>query len=202
MSLWLVVPVKSLREGKSRLASALEPGRRAALVEQLLVHTLDQAAQFPGLQRTLVVSACDQARRLARACGARALKERAPGGLNDGLRQAHAVLAELGATQMLMVASDLPLLSADDLEQLAAAASASMVALAPDRSGQGTNGLCVPLAAPFEFAFGANSFARHVNCVQRLGMGSVIVERAGLAFDVDLPEDLSALHALETPPAS
>ncbi|HTT37163.1 MAG TPA: 2-phospho-L-lactate guanylyltransferase [Burkholderiales bacterium] len=202
MSLWLVVPVKSLREGKSRLASALEPGRRAALVEQLLVHTLDQAAQFPGLQRTLVVSACEQARGLARACGARALKERAPGGLNDGLRQAHAVLAELGATRMLMVASDLPLLSADDLEQLAAAASASMVALAPDRSGQGTNGLCVPLAAPFEFAFGANSFTRHVSCVQRLGMGSVIVERAGLAFDVDLPEDLSALHALEMPPAS
>jgi len=200
MSLWLVVPVKSLRDGKSRLASALEPGRRAALVEQLLVHTLEQGAQFPGLQRTLVVSACEQARARARACGARALEERAPGGLNDGLRQAHTVLAELGATRMLMVACDLPLLSAVDLRHLAGGASTNTVALAPDRSGQGTNGLCVPLPTPFEFAFGANSLARHVSCAKRLGMRSVIVERAGLAFDVDLPEDLTRLHALEMPP--
>ena len=200
MSVWLVVPVKSLREGKSRLAPALEPGQRSAFVERLLAHTLEQAAQFPGLERTLVVSTCEQARARASACGARALEERAPVGLNDALCQAKTALGELGATRMLMVACDLPLLSAEDLRRLASAASAHTISLAPDRGGQGTNGLCLPLPAPFEFAFGPNSFARHLSCAQRLGMRSAIVERAGLAFDVDMPEDLTVLRALELSP--
>ena len=133
MSTWLVVPVKSLRNGKSRLSVALDAVERPQFVEWLLKRTLQQAAQFPGLDRTLVVSACEHARACAAACGAHVLGERAPGGLNSALEQAQRELQRLGVCQMLMASCDLPLLTAADLEALAAAVSTDTIAIAPDR---------------------------------------------------------------------
>jgi 2-phospho-L-lactate guanylyltransferase len=197
MSLWLVVPVRSLRDGKSRLAPALDARQRRWFVERLLVRTLERAAQFPGLKRTLVVSACNEVRAQASACGATIIEEHAPAGLNNALRQAQLALRDAGVTRMLMVSSDLPLLQPEDLQCLAAASSAGAIAIAPDRARQGTNGIGLHAAMDFDFSFGPNSFQRHLDRVQQLDVQSAIVERFGLAFDVDVPDDLVELRALE-----
>lgn len=197
MSLWLVVPVRSLRDGKRRLAPVLDTRQRFAFIDRLLVHTLEQASQFPGLERTLVVSACEEARARASAFGARVLDENAPHGLNQALRQAQLALDELEATRMMMVACDLPLLEAEDLRRLAGASSGDTIAIAPDRSRQGTNGICLQTRVAFDFSFGPNSFERHLQCARQLGLRSAIVASTGLAFDVDTPEDLAELRTLE-----
>lgn len=197
MSLWLVVPVRSLRDGKSRLAPALDAQQRRAFVQWLLVRTLERAAQFPGLERTLVVSPCNEARAQASACGAKVIEERTPGGLNNALRQAQLALREAGVARMLMVSSDLPLLQAEDLQCLAAASSAGAIAIAPDRARQGTNGMGLHAAMDFDFSFGPNSFQRHLERAQQLDVASAIVERTGLAFDVDVPNELAELRALK-----
>lgn len=197
MSLWLVVPVKSLSDGKSRLAPALEAAQRAAFIERLLGRTLEQAAQYPGLERTLVVSADEQAHARASAWGVRVLEERAPGGLNNALRQAQLALSGLGATQMLVVSCDLPLLQAEDLRRLAGASVVGTIGLAPDRARQGTNGICLQTPYAFDFSFGPDSFERHLNRVRQLDLHCAIVDRAGLAFDVDTPEDLAEFRLLE-----
>ena len=197
MSLWLVVPVRSLRDGKSRLAPALDAQQRRAFVERLLVRTLERAARFPGLEHTLVVSACNEARAQASACGATVIEERAPGGLNNALRQAQLALRVAGVTRMLMVSSDLPLLQPEDLQCLAAASSAGAIAIAPDRAQQGTNGIGLHAAMDFDFSFGPNSFQRHLERLRQLDFRSAVVERIGLAFDVDVPDDLAELRALE-----
>jgi len=194
MSLWLVVPLRSLRDGKSRLAPALDPDQRYRLVEWLLTRTLEQAAQFPGLDRTLVVSPCEQARARALAAGARVLEEHAPGGLNHALRQARLALRGFAAARMLMISCDLPLLQAEDLRRLTSASSATTIALAPDRTQQGTNGVCLGSEIDFEFSFGPDSFERHVARARRLGKRVALVERDGLAFDLDLPADLTELE--------
>lgn len=194
MSLWLVIPLRSLRDGKSRLAPALDPDQRYRLVDWLLTRTLAQAAQFPGLDRTLVVSPCEQARARALAGGAQVLEEHAPGGLNHALRQAQLVLRGFEAVRMLMISCDLPLLQAEDLQRLADASSATTIALAPDRAHQGTNAMCLGSEIDFEFSFGPDSFERHVARAQWLGKGVALVERDGLAFDLDLPADLTGLE--------
>jgi 2-phospho-L-lactate guanylyltransferase len=116
-----------------------------------------------------------------------------PGGLNDALRQAQLALRSFGAARMLMVSCDLPLLEADDLKFLADASSATTIALAPDRARQGTNGICLGSEIDFEFAFGPDSFERHVARIRRLRKRVALVERDGLAFDLDLPADLMEL---------
>ena len=102
MNPWLVIPVKSLRDGKTRLASALDPVQRREFMDRLLVRTLDQAAQFPGLERTLVVSACSETRTRATALGAHVLNESGRG-LNAALKLAHENLQQRSTTQMLVV---------------------------------------------------------------------------------------------------
>jgi len=194
MSVCLVLPLKSLRDGKTRLAAVLDAGQRAALIEELLMHSLDQAAQFPGLRNTVLVSPCEKARARAGELGVRVVDERAPG-LNQALQRAQRAVYQSGADIMLMVPCDLPLLTAKDLRCLVDSAGTRAVALAPDRFKQGTNGLCLPTSAAFEFAFGPNSYERHRSSVERLHLHAVEVDRPGLAFDVDTPSDLAQLRS-------
>ena len=197
MSTCLVLPLKSLRDGKTRLAGVLAASERAALISGLLEHVLEQAAQFPGLEQTILVSACAEARACAARYGTSVLEEKVPG-LNHALEQARITARAAGATKMLVAPCDLPLLTADDLRCLAAAASLQTIAIAADRAGTGTNGLCLPASAHFEFAFGVESYVRHRMAVERLGLRVATVERTGLAFDVDTPEDLQRLRSFES----
>jgi 2-phospho-L-lactate guanylyltransferase len=196
MGLWMVVPVRSLRDGKRRLAPGLDVVQRTALVQWLLAHTLEQAAQFPGLSRTLVVTACAEVSAWVTNQGIRVLKESPPAGLNSALRQAQSTVVALGGSRMLVVACDLPLLQAADVQHVAAAASDGILVLAPDRSEQGTNALCVPAFRAFEFAFGPDSFLQHRQQAEILGLETVTIRRRGLSFDVDLPRDLPELHGV------
>jgi 2-phospho-L-lactate guanylyltransferase len=197
MSVCLVLPLKSLHEGKTRLAAALRNSERAALIEQLLAHTIEQAAQFPGLGHTLLVSACEQARARARQYGVRVLDEPVPG-LNHALQHARTTLWAEGVAKMLIVPCDLPLLNAEDLRCLADASTPHSVPIAPDRGRRGTNGLCLPASAPFQFAFGDHSFELHRRMSERLQFSVTEVDRPGLAFDVDTPADLVQLRAVSS----
>jgi 2-phospho-L-lactate guanylyltransferase len=149
------------------------------------------------VERTLLVSACSEARARATRFGAQALEERTCVGLNGALRQAQLALRRLGASRMLAVPCDLPLLEAEDLRRLAQAGSAHSIGIAPDRGRQGTNGLCLDASLDFTFAFGSGSLPRHLEHVRQLGLQCVAVESAALAFDVDFPEDLAHLEELE-----
>jgi 2-phospho-L-lactate guanylyltransferase len=197
MSVCLVLPLKSLREGKTRLAVALTNSERAALIEQLLAHTVEQAAQFPGLGRTLLVSACEEARARAQQYGIQVLDEPVPG-LNHALQHARTTLYANGVGKMLIVPCDLPLLSAEDLRCLADASTLHSVAISPDRARLGTNGLCLPASAPFQFAFGPQSFELHRRMSERLRLSVTELDRPGLAFDIDTPADLAQLLALSS----
>ena len=194
MNPWLVIPVKSLRNGKSRLASALGPAQRRAFMDELLIHTLAQAAAFPGLERTMVVSACAESRARATALGVHALDENGCG-LNAAVKHAQSNVRQRGATQILVVPCDLPFLRTEDLRYLSQLATPNVVVVAPDRKSHGTNGLCFKATLNFGFEFGPGSFGRHTDNAQRLQHDPAIAMRPGLAFDVDTADDLAQFYA-------
>lgn len=84
----------------------------------------------------------------------------------------------------LVVHADLPLLSAADLEALAAPIDEGPV-IAPSSDG-GTS--AIGARGPADFAFGDSSFHRHVVMFP----GSKVVTRPGLLLDLDSPDDLEA----------
>jgi 2-phospho-L-lactate guanylyltransferase len=116
------------------------------------------------------------------------------GGLNAALAAAAEQALAAGVDRLLVVAADLPRLTAEDVAALAGVA-AGEAAIAPDRSGTGTNALSLPLpqAAGFRFQYGPESFARHQAEAARLGLPLGTIRSAGLGLDIDEPADLGAL---------
>ncbi len=211
---WLVVPVRSLGDGKRRLAPVLDGRARRQLNRRFLLHVLEQAAIWPSLGRTVVVSACSEVLTLARRTGAGVLREpdfgsaSAPCGnaLNAALSFARASLCggDSSRGDFMVIPCDLPSLSHLDLRKLAAMGEVDesgekRAVLAPDRAGTGTNGLFLPAGSAFEFHFGANSAVRHRAYARKAGLSIALLRTPGLAFDVDTPADLALLPGGPTP---
>ena len=191
MTTWAIVPVKPMRRVKSRLGSVLGAEERLELSREMLNRVLEALAKVPEIERTLLVSRDSEAMALARHHGARTLSERPPIDLNQALQQATRAAVGSGASAVLVVPADLPLVTADDLRELVTLAeSPPVVVIAPDRRQAGTNALLASPAGLIEYAFGPASFDRHRALALSAGARVLVCDRPGLALDLDLPEDL------------
>jgi 2-phospho-L-lactate/phosphoenolpyruvate guanylyltransferase len=197
--LFALVPVKPFLESKSRLANSLSPDERAELSRGLLTHTLQVLANVPEIAQTLVVSRDPAALALARDYRAQAISETGAGELNAALTQATQVARAAGAASLLILPSDLPLLSIGSIQQLIAESEdESFIAIAPDRHEDGTNALLVHPPNLIPYAFGEHSFQRHIAQAQQAGALVRICRLPALALDVDTPEDLDHLTSLSS----
>ena len=77
-----------------------------------------------------------------------------------------------------------------------------IVTIVPCHRDDGTPVLSIPVALGFRFAYGPGSFRRHAAETRRLGLGFRVVRDPDLAFDVDLPDDLTRLEAIDAAPAA
>lgn len=186
---WLIVPVKSLAEGKSRLSDVLGPTQRRLLNRRFLDHVLSVAAAFPGAGSTLVVSRDVEVLAMARARNMAVMEETEDNGQNAALSRACTFLGDRDGRDLLVVSADLPTLSLEDLRAM----KCPPAAIAPNEAGTGTNALFVTAPHTIPFHFGEGSFSRHREACRRLGLEPAVVKRPGLAFDVDTPEDYARL---------
>ena len=181
----VVVPVKSFARAKARLAPALALPERAELARRMATGVVHAA----GPARTWVVCDDEDVAAWAEAEGAAVCRQ--PGeGLNGAVNAAVLERFAAGATRVVVVHGDLPLVSS--LAWLEEVDEPGAVVLAADRHGTGTNVISTPTPA-FRFAYGPGSFARHLDEVARLGLVARIAEDVALGWDVDEPADLAAL---------
>jgi 2-phospho-L-lactate guanylyltransferase len=187
----IIVPHRGLEQAKTRLATSLSPEERVFLASQLLQRVLKVAREVT--DDVVVISPSRALREIVEPSGARLAVQRGMG-LNEGLEQARfdAVADDIGT--MIILHGDLPNLQAADVHALTGALpsdGSAGVAVAPDRAGTGTNALVLRPPGLIHFRFGPGSFARHLAEVDAAGVPLVAVNRAGLAFDLDTPEDLA-----------
>lgn len=185
--LWIVIPLKAPAQAKSRLAGVLSDAEREALVETMARRTVRLAREAAPEAIVLLVSASGAFRAMARSLGARAFADD-ESGLNRALTAAAATIPADDA--ILVLPADLPLLTGEDIAAMINAAADC--AVAPDRPRQGTNALYWR-RAPRVFRFGRTSFAAHQRAAREQGLTIAIIDRPGLAFDLDEPGDLSVL---------
>ena len=191
-SLWLIVPVKPFGEGKSRLAAVLSSAERAEFSRRWLTHVLATARNWARLAGMVVISRDPAVLALASAWGALPLVEEHED-LNSALAQARQVALEAGAEGVLVLPSDLPLLTRQDLVELHdLALEGNGVIIAPSHDG-GTNALLLRPPHAIPYAFGEKSFARHLALAADVGLPSRIYNSSTLALDIDYPEDLLVL---------
>lgn len=197
MTIWAIVPVKPLRRGKSRLASALSKDERTNLNRLLLEHTLTSLADLNEIEHVLVISRDTEVLAIAREHGARTVREDGAPKLNTALQRA-TVVAQVYATRgVLVLPADLPLLTREDiLTLIERAKNPPVVVIAPDRHKKGTNALLISPAGLIEYDFGENSFKQHCKRAKQAGARLEIVNLPSLGLDLDLPEDLVLLDKL------
>jgi 2-phospho-L-lactate guanylyltransferase len=188
-----VLPVKDLPRAKQRLAEVLSAQERRELSFAMLRDVLGALATSAGLAGILLVTRDPQARGLAMRSGARVLAEQGNHGHTAASSLAARALAQEGVAGMLQVPADIPLVTPDDIAALLSAHSeAPAVTLAPSRDQRGTNALVCSPPDALPLRFGDDSFLRHLRRARALGIEPRIVERPGLALDVDTPDDLAA----------
>jgi 2-phospho-L-lactate guanylyltransferase len=186
MSDWAIIPVKALGAGKTRLASVLTADERRDLNRSFLKHTLRAVlAVFPP-QKIVVVSGCTEARAMARAAGMCALVEEASS-LNAALEAGADQARAAGAKRVLSLSTDLPYLQPEDL-RIMLGAPVQNVVVAPDQRGIGTNALLQPPGA-IRYAYGDDSHVAHAGAAKAAHLTLTVVDRPGLRFDIDTPED-------------
>ncbi|MFT5489053.1 MAG: 2-phospho-L-lactate guanylyltransferase [Alphaproteobacteria bacterium] len=183
----IVIPVKGIAAGKSRLATVVSPEQRAALNRRLAEHVLQVAldvAQASETDIAIYLLSPDQAiAEIARSHAAHFLHQKTTG-LNEGLAEA---VVDLPPHRTVFLAADLPTLTSDDIAPLL---NAKGIALAPDHGQTGTNALSVPEPESLPFSFGTKSMQLHLDAARNLGLPVQLIQRPGLAFDLDTKEDL------------
>jgi 2-phospho-L-lactate/phosphoenolpyruvate guanylyltransferase len=185
----VLVPIKAFSEAKVRLAAVLNAADRAALARSL-------AAGVIAAARDAAVSVvCDDPEVAEWAARAGAAVIWTPArGLNAAVADGVSALAAAGVALVTVAHADLPLVT--DLTGLG---RPDTVVLAPDRRRDGTNVIAIPADSGFSFSYGAGSFGRHRAEAERLGLAIEVMDRADLAWDVDVPDDLGPVSL--PPPA-
>lgn len=198
----IAIPIKRLQFAKSRLAGVLAPAARQRLVLRLAQHVINAAQQatrsFTMPARIWLVSADPAIAALAQAGGVEWLPDRCEE-LNAALTEARHQIQNAGAQTMIVLAGDLPLVTAEDVVALNNALSEADLALAPDQQQRGTNALALRLPSPLPFLFGINSAERHLTAAERLGLRACLITTPTLAFDLDDSERLRQYCAAEHP---
>ena len=196
---WAIVPIRGLRTAKTRLREDLEPEERTALVTEMLRRTLVATRDSSAVVGTVVVTLDPSAARMAKAHGAIGLVERAPG-LNAAIDAGRSLSVARGATAVAVLPADLPSITPGAVTELvdacrdvaegsATLALRGVVALVPDRHGEGTNALLVSPPGLIDPMFGTGSRAAHR--AEALAAGATYLELGGpLGLDVDTRADL------------
>ena len=182
----IVIPVKGFATGKSRLAKVLSPEERDALNRRLAVHVLKAALELEAYVTVYILSPDETIAEFAQSYSAHFLHQ-TTFGLNAGLSEA---AVHLPAHRTIFLAADLPNLRSDDIEPLL---QATGIGLAPDHSQTGTNALSVPEPDALPFSFGPHSMRLHHAAAKNLQLSVQLIQRPGLAIDLDTREDLERI---------
>ena len=196
MSIWVVVLVKDFDSAKQRLGPALDPPQRRALARRNASRAIRAAG---AAERRLVVAGSDEAAALAVELGAEVLVEPRQEGQNVAAQRGLARATENGADAVLLLSSDLPLVtkkSVRDLLREASRLAPPVVVAVPATGRGGTNALYLRPPRAIGLHFGADSLAAFRREAQALGVRFEIHISPAMALDLDEPADLARLRAV------
>ncbi len=195
-----LLPVKDLENAKQRLSPLLDANARRQLFAAMLEDVLEALVGATSITGVLVVTRHHGARALAERYGASTLCEARNLGQTSAVTLGARTLCARGATGMIAVPADIPLVRSEDIDTLVAAhPPAPSITIAPARDDLGSNAVACSPPQVLPFRFGENSFRPHLARARALGIEPGVVRHARLALDIDTPADLRAFAAEPSP---
>ena len=186
-----MLPVKRFERAKTRLDV---PGRDE-VAAGMVTRVLEALRAARGLDHVLVVTADPAAAEHAGRHGFEVVHEAALAGHSAAAALGVERAVALGATRVLLVPGDCPLLTGEDVDGLLERHPGPGVVVVPDRHGTGTNALLLCPPGAIGPAFGDGSRARHEALAAAAGVPCVVDEVPSLLLDVDTVDDLEVVRA-------
>lgn len=194
--LWVIVLVKGFDVAKQRLSPALDARARDRLARHNAALALGAAAAG---EHVLAVCGSAAAAEQARLAGAETLLERIPSGQNAAAQRGIAHAAGRGAEAVLLLSSDLPLVTRRAVAGMIAFSRRlpePAVVAAPAAGRGGTNALYLAPPRAIGLHFGDDSLRKFEADARSCGAAFRLYRSKALALDLDEPEDLAALEAV------
>ena len=192
--IFALLPVKSLHNAKKRLTGFLSADQREKLARILYRQTLGALRQAEGIDRVIVVTNDSDVAEHARSSGILVFEENEQVSHSVSADAACLRAIKLGATTVLLVPIDVPLVTPADFSRLAAAARPGVV-LVPSADGTGTNAMARTPPDVIESRFGPGSCRAHLDQARLKNVPADILRLPGLMFDIDTPKDVAELLA-------
>jgi 2-phospho-L-lactate guanylyltransferase len=193
-----LVPLKDLVQAKTRLAGILRPSERRALAQAMAEDVLLVLSTHPAIARVTLVSDDPGAALLAASYGVDYCSEQSLGcqGLNAVVQCVSERLLAQAEEPLLVLHGDLPLLSCADIDAVLEAQQAlAGLVIGSDLQGSGTNLLAFNARSIPRFRFGHDSCAAHLAWAHSADVPVAVLQRSGIAFDVDEAHDLKVILA-------
>ena len=199
--MWAVLPVKAFSKAKQRLKGVLSDEQRASLSRSMLVDSIRALAQVDAITdivlvvqqavESLVLTADDDEITIEKVTIIEQPEHVL--GLNASLRYACDVVIDKHVNQVIILPTDMPLMTADAIQRLCCQALAYDVTLVPDADNKGTNGLVTSLPLMLPLLYGNQSFIAYHQAARQNQLNLHVHRDPLLALDIDKPQDLEYL---------
>ena len=199
MNVVALIPVKGFRNAKQRLSPALGAADREILAETMFRDVLRQVVRARGLAATYVVTGNDKVALITAELGAQVIREPSETGETGAVDFARLDLKNRGCEAVLIIPGDMPLVRAEDIQQVLAQvpadAKAPFALLVPSHDRLGTNALVLAPPDLIKLRFGYDSFTYHMSQVTAQGLPMRFFEHEAIALDIDEAKDLERFLA-------
>ncbi len=187
---FILIPVKRMDQAKLRLSERLAPPDRRRLGLAMLADVLRATEKW---SHRLIVTNDQDAEAVGLAFGCALVGD--PGeGLNAAVAAGTRAATQAGASTLLVLPSDVPMVTSDDVTSLFS--YPEDVVVAPSGDG-GTNALLRRPPDALPPSFGRSSAGVHRRRANEAGLSCRTVEMSSLVLDIDQYGDLVTLGGLE-----
>lgn len=189
----MVVPIKAFTSAKTRLSDGLDPDQRACLAQAAADRVLRAVADCPLVELRLAVVDTDLAARMALHRNFEVLQRPDLLGQSAAVGAGFSAAIKRGATNILTVSADVPLVRPKDIDEMLRPRPPVLV-MVSDREGLGTNAMRLDPAIDLRFHFGPDSLAMHKREAATLRLPVKVIDNRRVRLDIDTPDDIDALE--------
>lgn len=193
----ILIPVKNLDAAKQRLSPMLDAQQRHEIARAMLNDVVEVVAQCRDLAPVALVTGDAYAKDLAREFGLEVIDEAENPGESGAIEMATRACEGRGATTTVVLPADIPLIRAEEVATIFAAAPEEGVVLAPSWDRRGSNAVLRRPASVIPLNFGNDSFEPHLEAATATGKPCIVLTLLGIGLDVDTPQDLIRLVEAE-----
>lgn len=163
----------------------------ANLNQQLFESTFTNLQEATGIDKILVVSREEHALEWCTSHGGLPLLENDPCTLNSAITQAQETISRQGSGRVMILPSDLPLMTSKDLSKLISLAGGERkLVIVPDHYHTGTNALVMSEPELIEPRFGSGSFRKHTRQALEKNAELVVYLNENIQWDLDTSLEL------------